>query len=822
MKIFFLRLFYAVAAIFLFFSPLNAEPQQSFTIVEDGLAKCVILISNEPSLADLDAVKELNYWIETITGTSLKVIESDQWDRKSPYIAVGESLVTKENGWKVDDLGFEEAKVIIEPQRIGLLGNREIPEGKVPWPQSFEAIQPRSVSKSPIKGTTGPGSYYAVLELVQKEFNVRWIWPGKLGEVYLKRPTLKVQSGEWTWEPAGSLFRNIRQSYISFAKNYERTFGITVSPEQLELVVSQYDQWRKRQRMNRPEPIGSTLTFMYWWDRYYKKHPDWFAKAAEGRKALTRGLAKLNLSNPEVVDQVVNDWQRGMRTNPELRYYLNITPNDLRGFDTRKETRALDAPEMQSLTDEEIWISDKAILSDRYLYFWNAIAEKVAAINPDTRLMTFAYDRYRKPPLMGGRVAGNLILGFVGGEGFYPDEPDTLNEYMGWRQLGAQLYWRPNVFYCGHGIPYLYSKRLYQDVSTMIQNGLLGSDYDSMTGNWATQGLNYYIAAELHNRPEASYETLSSEYFAAFGKAASVIADYHHYFEQLTAEKAPLLRNKKLVSNESWGRFWRGHMRFVGIVFTDEVLRRGDELLRQAEEAVKDESLFEQERVAFVREGFEHVRLMADTFRNIGLHLPDEPLKLDYEKLEPLWKARQKNLLSLAYNGTILFGHEQIQFGIWSDFIHNSRFIDENVNQLPLVEGWQWASIAKGDHTWREDKSAAVWKPLDQLEPFVSHADEERVYRTVFDMPQLLDSRQYATLRLDGVSDDFTLWINGRQVPAAEYRPLKGRGTKAKDIAINILDYVKQAEPVIIEIKSKKISGRLGFAERMNLLTINH
>jgi hypothetical protein len=265
-------------------------------------------------------------------------------------------------------------------------------------------------------------------------------------------------------------------------------------------------------------------------------------------------------------------------------------------------------------------------------------------------------------------------------------------------------------------------------------------------------------------------------------------------------------------------------MRFVAVVFTDDVLQKGDELLRQAEAAVADASPKEKARVAFVREGFDHSRLMAETFRSIGLDQLGQPLNLEYQKLEPLWKARQKNLLSLVYNSTVLFGHEQIQFNIWSDFIHNSRLVDENVTRTSLIEAWQTAVIPQGDNGWRGETSTAKWTSLEKSEKkeAETNADREFVYRRKFDMPQLLDHRQYATLRIDGIKGDLLIWINGRRVPVGQYKALKGSAKDSTNIVINIIDFVEQAKPVTLEVKADSRSGRIGFADAVYLLTISH
>src|SRR5690606_29466601 len=89
----------------------------------------------------------------------------------------------------------EEARVFIEEKRIGLLGNDNAIYPDVSW----------------------TGTYYAVLELVQKELGVRWIWPGESGEVFEKRKTLSLPEKSWSWAPTITAVRQLRNGYESTA-----------------------------------------------------------------------------------------------------------------------------------------------------------------------------------------------------------------------------------------------------------------------------------------------------------------------------------------------------------------------------------------------------------------------------------------------------------------------------------------------------------------------------------------------------------------------------------------------------------------------------
>ena len=51
---------------------------------------------------------------------------------------------------------------------------------------------------------------------------------------------------------------------------------------------------------------------------------------------------------------------------------------------------------------------------------------------------------------------------------------------------------------------------------------MLGLDWDGMIGNWATQGLNYYVVASMMWDPAQDIDALINDYIeSAYGKAAA-------------------------------------------------------------------------------------------------------------------------------------------------------------------------------------------------------------------------------------------------------------------------------------------------------------
>jgi len=619
-------------------------------LVENRQPRFVIVTRPNPEPQVTEAVNELNYWVQRITGVSLPVQTTTQWDGQSPYIAVGASELTGRNGWDKTPLAQEEARVIIEPQRIGLLGN----------------------DKAPYPGVTWSGSYYAVLELVQKELGARWLWPGELGEVFTPRQTLTVDTKSWNWKPQLTMIRELRNGYggTGVANTLAENLGVKIDAQDWNKISREHVTWLKRERMNRSTNARFGHAFTDWWDKYSKDHPDWFARPPQGVKQISPKGVQLNVSNPEVHQKIIDNWKAQWEKDPAANQYLSAAPNDSMGYDTRPETRAWDAPQLADKSDEEIFRTtrDFPFLSDRHVRMWNILAKKMAAIDPNAKVTGYAYMGYRHPPLTSIKLEDNIVIGYVGGEGFYPDERFIVDEWNGWAAANARLTWRPNLLHTGHGTGYNFSRTLFNDFDFFLKRNLLGTDFDSLVGNWSGQGLSYYVLAEKHSRPNATYEELTGEYFSAFGKAAPAMQEYYAYFEKVTADAPELLRQHKLVSRMTWGGWWPAHARLVPLMLTPEVVAQADSLLQKAEAAA--DTPLQRQRVEMIRRGFDHSKLMAQTFRQLNLQDPNAKLPANKKEiLQPLWEHRQKMLTDVSVPVARLFLHEQRIFNLWDDFI---------------------------------------------------------------------------------------------------------------------------------------------------------
>lgn len=597
----------ALPAILPLLALLSTTAAGAVTLVEHGRPVATILTADEPSEATALAVSELNYWIKRITGTELPVVRQGQWNGKGTVVAVGPGPFMKAKGISVAELGPEGARVVIADDYIALLG-RDDP---------------------PVESLTWRGTYYAVLELVQKVFGVRCIWPGELGEVFQPRQTLTAPVSNWTWETPLTVRRSLRSSYPAApgAELQEKlgTIGMTVDRQAWQRLAADTDQWLRRQRMNGAvSNISFGHSFTTWWDRYGKDHPEWFAMKPDGTRPTSGGKGtKLCVSNPELRQRIFEEWHEAWKNDPAANSALRACPNDSRSYCTCPACRAWDSPEMAALTADQIYASPDAILSDRYAKFWSDLAARATAVDPKAVVTGYAYRSYRKPPLH-EKLHPAVMVGYVGGEGFYPQESHVRDEWQRWAAAGARLQWRPNLLHCGHSAPYVFARELGEDFKFFHAHKMVGTDFDTMMGAWGTQGPTYYVLAELHSRPEANVDDLLNEFYGAFGPAGDAVGEYFGYWERITAKGPAMIEEMLRPASLTWGQWFPGFIRLVPRLYAPEVLGGGEAILKRAEAAAAGDELAKA-RVAVLRVGLDHTRLMAAALREMELLEAKDP-----------------------------------------------------------------------------------------------------------------------------------------------------------------------------------------------------
>ena len=250
----------------------------------------------------------------------------------------------------------------------------------------------------------------------------------------------------------------------------------------------------------------------------------------------------------------------------------------------------------------------------RYARFAKEVHALARKIDPEVNVHYYAYLNYFWAPKESVELNPRIVIGFVPWfrwAGWFPRtdaEQDWIKQqWLGWKQTGATLYYRPNWFLDGYVMPHVYMHQFADAFQFYHRHGMQGTDFDSLQGMWAAQGPNLYVLARIHVRPEASIEAMLDEYYEAFGPAEQAVQDYFGYWEDYS--EANRERAAEAIRSRRDGHFRRYALygQVADELYPREVFERGFALLEQAKAACRDsEDRLPAKRVEFLWQGLQH------------------------------------------------------------------------------------------------------------------------------------------------------------------------------------------------------------------------
>jgi hypothetical protein len=390
------------------------------------------------------------------------------------------------------------------------------------------------------------GVLYAAIEMLER-LGCRYLWPGELGLVVPQGPRVAVPPLDLAYTPPiGS--RGIRFKSYSVEKDgaARGLDPLGVKAEEWKRIWSDAQRdpvavsWGGWQRLGGEMPaFGHAGAGLRDAERAQREHPEWFALQEDGTRN-QGGIDRWRLckSNPGLIAHVADDIIRRRNENPSLPL-VSLDPND-GGYSSWclcKACRALDpahGPPETLLRFERAGSSrrremDYVSLTDRMVFYWNSIAERVAAVHPDLLFGVSAYSRFNRPPVE-RRLHPNLLVRYV---------RNDHEGWTGWQEAGARrIYWRPNILLINrrHGKLQSIVREMSDHMRYFSDHGMAMTDISSITHHWATLGLTYYATARLAWNPHLSGDEIVADYARhGFGAGAPCIERYFRRVEDLTA-----------------------------------------------------------------------------------------------------------------------------------------------------------------------------------------------------------------------------------------------------------------------------------------------
>lgn len=387
-------------------------------------------------------------------------------------------------------------------------------------------------------GDGAKGALNAVYDFLEDELGVRWV--NRDGDIACPRQNPLViagTSGRWQ-----APFRH---------------FGIRGGKI-----------WNVRQRMGAyddPPKYGHAFTKL--WQQYGATNPEFFALTRFGVRApvpkpgqdpndiaaFTGKAAeaiKVCTSSAALYGHIVDQWRQTSKSR-----YVNICENDGNdGFCACPGCTALDVDPDQPAPGNVF----PRHYTDRYMHMANEVAKAAAAIRPDARVATYAYNEYETPPRR-VKLLPSVTVGIV------PtvfDLESSLELLQGWKQAGlTEFFWRPNqhFYFDGAQMPFGLEKHFFDLFQAIRAHQPTGFDYDAPGANIHSE-FSYYVLAKALQEPEQPFEHWEQHFLQAYGTAAPAVGAYYRHWRGLwDAKFGPQLKDilvKGKVFNFARGVMW--------------------------------------------------------------------------------------------------------------------------------------------------------------------------------------------------------------------------------------------------------------------------
>ncbi len=602
-----------LALAMLCFVPSLASSVMAFDIVSNGQAVTAIVIPLHETPVEQLASKEMQYHIQQSTGAVVPIIRDTQVSSGATgYIYLGATQASQLAG--IDTTNLAPNTFVNK-----IIGGNLYVTGK-------------DGSGAAILDSTHAGTLFGVYDFLETQMDVKWLWPGAGGEVIPTRNDVSVSSLDRSEAPA--LIHTRFRPANFFYQPASESAGWTTS-EIKNSYHNAEDLWLRRQGFAREVNLDATHSFSQndYWERFGTTNPEFFNLLPDGTRRPDPlyfngniDLVSMNVSNPDLHDQIVQDW---LAKRTELEPYLAASDNDTPSRDLSPESLAWDVRDpnlTQSQWDNRVALATAAYnnsesdwtkhlgqqLSDRYAQYYLAVLEKAKVHDPDVKVVALAYQNYTKAPLE-TELNEDVVIAYTSQLAYpWTDEQRqaTRDDMAGWASAGASMLLRPNYTLDGHAMPIYYADKFSDDFTQMYSTGMIGTDFNVLTGQWGTQGPTLYVIARKQTNPTMSSEDILDEYYGAFGNAAGEVESYFNHWEQVSdAVPGNVWETSEALAKDSvepghWSEFYKA----ADVVFTPQAMREGWQLLADATQAAIGDLATEQ-RVAFLEKGLTNADL---------------------------------------------------------------------------------------------------------------------------------------------------------------------------------------------------------------------
>lgn len=785
-------------------------PSSGMDIVRDNRPCTSIVIPDNPTPAIEFAATELQYHINRSTGAVLPIV-------KEISQPTGTGLIYLGNCRRTLEVGIDGQKCAPNGFIIRLIGEDLFLCGHDSAGEPLGNLH---------NNYTRVGTLFSVYELLETTMGIKWLWPGELGAVMPKKSNLVIEKYNKTWEP-GIVSKRWRSGEGYWGKE-----GWS-SKDARGFYLEEESKWLRRHRFALGVNIDMGHSYGDYWGRFGKGHPEYFNLLPDGARKPDPyffggepTLISMNVSEPGLWKQKVSDWESKGGSG-----WICASENDTAGkcicekcLSWDEPDAELDIPFEKRLEYAKVafekrdadWVRYLGSISDRYGKYYLAVQKEAEKTNPNAVVAGYAYANYSKPPT-NVKLNDRIIIGIV--PSMFPWTEQKMKQFYtqwdGWRATGAREILRPNYTLDGYCFPIFYADKLGLQISHAVKNGLIAADFDSLTGQWATQGPNLYMLARSLERPEMGPNEILNEYYQAFGKAGNQIKEYFGYWKKISDGVSDKFYQ------ESGGGDWGQFIRFAPKLFTDEVMREGFRILKKAKEASIGDELSEK-RVSFLEKGLTNAQLALKARKAREMYqmggLRDE-YQVALKQLDDFRRSCEQDLIG---NMAVLTWEDGLTYGLRDSGLKSS--VNENLKEISGFWKFNWDEGGNGekngwykeefdDSSWYDIGIRAFWGDQNVGNKWKEKYGSDYLgvawYRKHFFIPSPSSSRIYRII-FGAVDEACKIWVNGTFVLDRPYPYQGDKDSWKQPFEIDITRFVRYDKPNTVVVKVDNLAGAGG------------
>jgi len=549
------------------------DAAQAFTLKE-GVRVSIVKEKDAPESVSL-AARELQEHLKLVLNVDA-VIGGESSGDAGFLIYLGDTKFAREKGVEAAKMPSDGFRILSEENWMIIAGN------DYSGPVMTGLNNPMRVNESyndrlKISAFGSAGTLFGAYHFLERFCGVRWYMPGPLGRVTPRLSEVDIEKADVVRSPA---FSHRHVYYCFFPQSDEDTL------------------WYRRSGFGAPFPVQINHSFGMFL-KYKDTNPEFFA-LIDGKRDFAKlstivGPGNLNLSNPDLVDQVIKDINAYFDLHPEQKIFP-LCPND--GM-----LKISEDPISQAQIDESRGSRGK--FSNYVWGFVNKVAQGVAQKHPDKLVGCIAYESYNRPPSNIEKLSPNVAVMICKTRGNFTDQ--KYQSYMEesireWKEKASVIYnWE---YYCDaymnpgwRGYPIFFPKIVQKD--TKFLRGISNGEFieaESWTPDQYTDpkkiimnfpGLQHpllYVTARLLWEPDLDLDGLLAEYYRLFyGPAEN---DMRSFWE---------------LAEQSWMKKGQGNI--PSAVYDRDVLQSMLDFLQKAKEKAGVDTVYGQ-RVALVEGEF--------------------------------------------------------------------------------------------------------------------------------------------------------------------------------------------------------------------------